>query len=78
MRPNFPSSPAPSGDVFADEVTKTLCPACKGSTFESIEATKHPGRYRVVQCGYCEGAGMVTAPRASQWRMRRVVPVAEG
>lgn len=47
---------------------RVFCPACRGSTYESIEEISGPslGTYRVVQCSHCLGDGEVSARRAEE------------
>ena len=51
-----------------DRDERVFCPACRGSTFESIEEVEGPsvGQYRVIQCGHCLGDGEVSARRAEE------------
>lgn len=68
-----PAHPPP----VAELPTLRECPACEGSTFERLDPaaevapeTTDPanvrsyGAYRVVQCRWCDGSGMVTSERA--------------
>ena len=60
---------------FRDEEDETMtkCPACNASGkafIEEISTPATPGLYRFALCHVCKGKGIITASKASRFRLK--------